>query len=169
MNSLLDIAAFWGDGSVRVIVETPRGSNVRLKYDQGCRTFTGLSYPFDWGFVPGTRGGDGEALDALAIHDTATFPGVMLSCRVLGLVEFEQTSTDNHKRQLNNRIIAIALWHDRWGALLEARKLPERMLDEIEQFFLNANSPKSTPKGWKSAADAERYIKAHMTTHTLVS
>jgi Inorganic pyrophosphatase len=84
MNSLPDIPAFGADGTLRVIVETPRGSNVKLKYDQSCRTFTvsralvaGLSYPFDWGFAPGTQGDDGETLDALAIHDTATFPGVM--------------------------------------------------------------------------------------------
>src|ERR1700758_4458903 len=75
MNSLPDIPAFGADGTLRVIVETPRGSNVKLKYDQSCRTFTvsralvaGLSYPFDWGFVPGTQGDDGETLDALAIH-----------------------------------------------------------------------------------------------------
>src|SRR5262249_53967235 len=111
MNSLLDIATFGSDGSVRVVVETPRGSNVKLKYDQGCRTFTvfralaaGLTYPFDWGFVPRTRGGDGDALDALAIHDTATFPGVMLNCRVLGMLELEQASTDKQKRELNNRV-----------------------------------------------------------------
>src|SRR5438105_4655569 len=97
MPDLTKLEPFGEDGEVRMVVETPRGSAVKLVYDPKSRTFTvaralslGITYPFDWGFVPGTLGEDGDPIDALAIHDSPTYPGVILPCRVLGLVEVTQ-------------------------------------------------------------------------------
>src|SRR5262249_26283735 len=61
--SLFDLDAFGPNGSVQVVVESPRGSGLKLKYDPGHAVFTlsrplmsGLTYPYDWGFVPSTWG-----------------------------------------------------------------------------------------------------------------
>jgi inorganic pyrophosphatase len=82
---------FDAHGDLRMIVETPRGSNIKLKYDSQLELFTvsralplGLAYPFDWGFGPGTRGEDGDPIDALALHDCASYPGILQPCRALG-------------------------------------------------------------------------------------
>jgi inorganic pyrophosphatase len=84
MSNLMKIDAFSPDGELRMIVETPRGSAVKLKYEPELKAFTisramplGVTYPFDWGFIPDTEGEDGDPLDALAIHDSATYPGVI--------------------------------------------------------------------------------------------
>jgi hypothetical protein len=80
-----------------MVVETPKGSLVKLEYDEQLGHFTishglalGITYPFDWGFVPGTLGEDGDPIDALAIHDAATYQGVIMTCKALGVVDVEQ-------------------------------------------------------------------------------
>src|SRR4051795_4829865 len=82
---------------VHVVVETPRGSAAKLEFDPNLQVFTlskplilGLTYPYDWGFVPSTRGEDGDPLDVLVIHDTATAPGLVLKCKVIGVLEVLQ-------------------------------------------------------------------------------
>jgi hypothetical protein len=59
---------------------------------------------------------DGDPVDALVVHDSATFPAVVLPCNVLGVVEVSQRGEDD-ARQRNDRIIAMSTWHDRLGKI----------------------------------------------------
>jgi inorganic pyrophosphatase len=78
----------WADSShVHAVVETPRGSRAKLEFDPKLGAFTlakplltGLTYPYDWGFIPSTKAEDGDPLDVLIIHDAATYPGLVLTC-----------------------------------------------------------------------------------------
>ena len=92
-NQLNSLSPYNSEGDLRVVVETPRGANMKLKYEPELGAFVvsraltlGLTYPYDWGFIPGTQAEDGDPLDALVLHDSSTYPGVLLSCRVLGMV-----------------------------------------------------------------------------------
>ena len=88
MTNLLKLPTFSDDGGVHVVLETPRGSRAKLDYDPKLKTFTlsksllaGLTYPYDWGFVPATICEDGDPLDVMVIHEAATFPGLVLTCK----------------------------------------------------------------------------------------
>src|SRR6187431_1276403 len=52
----------------------------------------GLAYPYDWGFIPSTKAEDGDPLDVLILHDAKTYPGVVLRCKPIGILEVEQSS-----------------------------------------------------------------------------
>ena len=143
MTALEKLSPFDDNGDLRMIVETPRGGNIKLKYDPQLELFTvahalpvGLAYPFDWGFIPGTKGEDGDPVDAMALHDCASYPGVLLPCRALGVVDLEQKD-DGQGREANPRLILMPTWHDRLGELEKASDLPERLKAEIEQFFIS--------------------------------
>ena len=66
---------------------------------------TGLTYPHDWGFVPSTKADDGDPIDIMLMHDAATFPGIVLACRVIGILQIEQKSKGKTER--NDRLFAV--------------------------------------------------------------
>jgi len=75
------VSAYSADGSLYVMVESPRGSSIKFKYDPAIDRITlsrplpaGLSYPHDWGFVPSTRASDGDPLDALIAWEGTSYP-----------------------------------------------------------------------------------------------
>jgi inorganic pyrophosphatase len=85
MTNLLKLPTFNDDGEIHVVVETPRGSRAKLDYDPKLKTFTlsksllaGLTYPYDWGFLPRTKAEDGDPLDVMVLHDAATLTGADL-------------------------------------------------------------------------------------------
>jgi inorganic pyrophosphatase len=143
MARLETLAARDADGAVRVVVESPRGCGLKLKYEPELGAFAygrplplGLTYPYDWGFVPGTRADDGDPLDALVISDVPSYPGVVIPCRPLGVVLLDQRRKKGG-RERNDRLVLVPRDGDRWEDLKNPDSLSSRMRDEIEHFFLS--------------------------------
>jgi inorganic pyrophosphatase len=103
----------WADRAhINAVVETPRGSRSELEFDRKLKAFTpakpllaGLTYPYDWGFIPSTKAEDGDPADVLIIHDAATYPGLILRCTPIGVLEVLQMS--NGKTERNDRVFAV--------------------------------------------------------------
>lgn len=164
------VTPFDHKGRVQMVVESPRGSTIKFKFDERSGTFTvsrslalGVNYPFDWGFIPGTKGDDGDAVDAACVHHETSFPGVMLPCRCLALVDVDQQGSKG--RVSNPRVILAPAW-DGGRAFDGELVLSERAKDEIGQFFLNATLfTDKDPRivGWRDAASAEAFIRQKLT------
>ncbi len=99
---------------VNVIIETPKGSHTKFKYDEQNRLFMfdkvlpiGQTFPYDFGFLPSTKGGDGDPLDVLLLAEQPTFVGCLVRARLLGVIEAEQT--EDGKTERNDRFIAVPL------------------------------------------------------------
>ena len=155
------------DGHLRVVVEVPKGGRAKLKWDPALGVFAasrylpaGLSYPFDWGFVPSTKADDGDPLDALILADVPTWPGVVIPCEPLGVLRLEQ---DNKKgrRERNDRLIVRPLGALRLGDARDVREMPRALLDELEKFFLDAVffTPKNAKaRGWSGRTAADKLV-----------
>ena len=173
--SLIDLPPYDRDKTLRVVVEAPKGSTVKLTYDPHLHTFCvsrgfplGISYPYDWGFIPGTRAADGDPVDALVLHAASTYPGVVLPCKVLGMVEVREDGKDG-KRRRNNRVIAMPLWNDRLGDLERAKDLPKQIREELEEFFLSTTfftAKNAKIQGWKGKAATDAFIRQHIVSET---
>jgi inorganic pyrophosphatase len=46
----------------------------------------GAVFPFDFGFVPSTRGEDGDPLDILVLMDSSAFAGYIVPGRLIGAI-----------------------------------------------------------------------------------
>src|SRR4029453_9457458 len=100
-------------GYVNAIIDTPKGSRNKFKYDDKLGLFKlggalplGAVFPFDFGYVPSTKGGDGDPLDILILMDEPAFPGCLVPAKLIGVIEAEQTEGGETTR--NDRLIAVA-------------------------------------------------------------
>ena len=171
MTNFLKLPTWDDDGHILTVVETPRGSTCKLDFDPDLGVFTlakplmaGLSYPFDWGFIPSTKAPDGDPLDVLIIHDARTYPGVVLKCRPVGVLEVEQTS--GSKRERNDRIFAVPDRSPLETDLKDIRNLPPRAREELEEFFRATNALENKDLkflGWRGPKHAAKTIKGAST------
>jgi inorganic pyrophosphatase len=156
---------------VHVIIDTPQGSRNKFEYDEELGLFklggvlpAGASFPFDFGFVPSTQGGDGDPLDVLVLMDEAAFVGCVVVARLLGVIEAEQTEASGETMR-NDRLIAVAEKARNHKEVRSLGQLSEHLLDEIEHFCISYNEIKGVefkPLGRFGSQRAERLVEEGM-------
>jgi len=131
-------------GMLNVVIETSKGSRNKLKYnpEQGLLELSkvlprGLVFPFDFGFIPSTKGDDGDPLDVLLLLDEPVPAGCKVPARLIGVLEAEQTEDGETER--NDRLIAVAEDSHEHRDLRSLKDLNERLVQEIEHFFVSYN------------------------------
>ena len=131
-------------GLVNVVIDTPRGSANKYKYDEALRTFrisrllpAGMHFPFDFGSVPGTCAEDGDPLDVLVLLDAPSFPGCLVTVRLIGGIRAKQREGGRMIR--NDRLIGVPETPVNPARIRSIRSLPESQLREIEHFFFAYN------------------------------
>lgn len=134
-------------GVVNAVIETPGGSRNKFKYDEQLGFFAlsgvlpeGMVFPHAFGFVPRTRAADGDPEDILILMDEPTFTGCVVSARLLGVMEAEQT--EGKKTERNDRLIAVAAHSRDYSEMQSLDDLNSNMIKEIEQFFITYNQEK---------------------------
>ena len=134
-------------GELNAIIDTPKRSRNKFKYDETRGLFklggvlpAGAIFPFDFGFVPSTLGGDGDPLDVLILMDEPAFPGCLIPARLIGVLEANQT--ENGETNRNDRLIAVAVDSRNHNDVESLEDLSENLVNEIEHFFISYNEAK---------------------------
>jgi inorganic pyrophosphatase len=127
-----------------VIIETPKGRRNKFDYDEEHRLFRlggllpeGLSFPFDFGFVPSTRGDDGDPLDVMVLMDEPAHVGCLVEVRVIGVIE--ATQTQKGKKTINNRLLGVAVHSYAHGNVDNIDEVNASLLNQVEEFFVSYN------------------------------
>ncbi len=154
-------------GELNVIIETPRGCRNKYSYDEKRKMFklgsvltAGAVFPFDFGFIPGTLGDDGDPLDVLVLMDEPAFPGCFAACRLLGVIEAKQT--EGGKTERNDRLIAVSANAETHREVKSLSDLDKKLVEQIEHFFVSYNAAKGKkfrPLGRYGPKRATRLIK----------
>jgi inorganic pyrophosphatase len=127
---------------ITVVIETPKGSRNKYAFDAKEKVFklkkvlpAGMAFPYDFGFVPSTIADDGDPIDVLVLMDEPAFPGCVLQCRPIGIIEGEQESKKGKER--NDRIVAIQEDAHSWADVKTMDDLGKQFCRELEEFFVN--------------------------------
>jgi inorganic pyrophosphatase len=155
---------------LRVVIETPKGSRNKFALNADQHIFelkkvlpAGMAFPYDFGFVPSTRAADGDPVDVLVLMDEAAFPGCVLTCRPIGVIQGEQG--DKKHRERNDRIVAVERDAYSWADIKAMDDLGKQFARELEEFFVNyhrLSGEKYRVLGLKGPDQARKLVKACM-------
>ena len=88
-----------------VVIEIPMNADP-VKYEVDKETgaifvdrfmSTSMHYPTNYGYVPKTISGDGDPVDVLVITPVPLIPGVVVSCRPIGILKMQDEAGDDAK------------------------------------------------------------------------
>ena len=161
-------------GCVNVVVDTPKGSRNKFKFDEHMGFFrlsrilpVGMAFPFDFGSVPGTRAEDGDPLDVLVVTDVPSFCGCLMTVRLLGVLRAQQHQAGDMIR--NDRLIAAPVTSVNDPQARDIHDLPPQTLVEISSFFVNYNrvhGREFVPDGWHGRDAAEVVLESAIQNFT---
>jgi inorganic pyrophosphatase len=97
-----------------------------------------MSFPYDFGFVPSTLAEDGDPVDVLVLMDEPAFPGCLLKCRMISVIEGNQGKKKSSER--NDRIVAVEAENHSFADIQRVDDLGKQFIRELEEFFVNCHA-----------------------------
>jgi len=149
-----------------VIIEIPMNADpVKYEVDKESGAIfvdrfmsTSMHYPTNYGYVPKTISGDGDPVDVLVITPVPLIPGVVVTCRPIGILKMQDEAGDDAK------VLAVPI--DKILSIYSQWQKPEDLnplrLKTIQHFFEHYKDlePGKWVKvlGWGDAAEAKKLI-----------
>ena len=153
---------------VEVTIEIPKGQRNKYEVDHESgrirldrMLFTSTRYPSDYGFIDDTLADDGDPLDALVLLEEPTFPGCLITARVIGMFRMRDEKGDD------NKVLCVPASDPRWNHLQDINDVPEFDRLEIQHFFevYKELEPGKMVQGaaWANRAAAEAQVETDRT------
>ena len=161
-----NISASAKDGLYNAIIEIPIGSNAKYEYrpeldiiEVDRFNYTAFTFPFNYGFIPGTMSEDKDPIDVVVISSQPILQGCLVQVRLLGTLLTED------EEGIDPKIIALPKGKvDPFYKDIETlEQLPGIVKDRIKHFYENYKSiePGKWVKvnGWQGKNEAEKIVK----------
>lgn len=121
-----------------VVIEIPANSSIKYEIDKDSNSLfvdrlvsTPMYYPCNYGYIPQTLCGDGDAADVLVVFPQPVQAGSVIRCRPLGVLKMTDEAGEDSK--------IVAVPHDKLTSLYskvqKLEDLPEITIKQIEHFF----------------------------------
>lgn len=136
MNLYKDIATYSDEEKkyFHVVVDVPKGGSNKYEYDEQGGYFAldrvlyhQMFYPFDYGFIPQTHAGDGDAVDVCLLVTYPTFPGCVIKARPIGMIKTSDEKGEDMK--------IVAVPHEkldpRFAEVQSIEDLPAHVREEL--------------------------------------
>ena len=155
-----------------VIIEIPLDSSIKYEIDKDSNALfvdrlvsTPMHYPANYGYIPQTLCGDGDAADVLVLFPQAVQAGSVIRCRPIGVLKMSDEAGQDAK--------ILAVPHDKLTTLYSNVKkladLPPVVLQQIEHFFTHYKDLEKGKwvkvEGWGDVEEARAEILAAAETY----
>jgi len=124
-----------------VLIEIPmHESHVKYEFDKDLGLLrvdrflnAPMYYPFNYGYIPGTLGGDGDPIDVVVVSPYPTLPCTLIECRPIGVLFMDDESGRDEKiiavpqNKIAPSMVGIICLDD----------LAADLKNQIEHFFAN--------------------------------
>ena len=147
---------------VTAVIEIPRGSHHKYEYDEQIDEirldrvlYSPVFYPTEYGFIPSTRAEDGDQLDVLVLISEPLFSGCVVSVRVIGMLDMEDSGGRDYK------IVGVATKDPKLSHIYTIADMNDQYKKEIVHFFEEYKKLEDKwvkVHEWKSKEDAYRII-----------
>jgi inorganic pyrophosphatase len=89
---------------IDVLIEIPANSSVKYEFDENLKRLyvdrfqtAPMNYPENYGLIEGTKGGDGDPLDAFVLTSQPIVPGSWIKVRPIAMVVMEDEKGSDNK------------------------------------------------------------------------
>lgn len=159
--------------SFNVIIEIPMNADpVKYEVDKETSAIfvdrfmsTAMHYPTNYGYVPKTISGDGDPVDVLVITPVPLIPGVVVTCRAIGILKMDDEAGEDGK-VLAVPIDKILSLYTRWQ---KPEDLSPVRLNTIAHFFEHYKDLEPNKwvkvKGWEGPESAKKEIMDGMANY----
>lgn len=121
-----------------VIIEIPKGSQNKYELDSETGLlfldrvlYSSEMYPLDYGMIPSTKAGDGDAVDILLFLTNPVPPLTVVKARAIGMITMIDGGDED------NKVIAVPVDDPRWKDVQDINDIPEHRITELTDFFAN--------------------------------
>ena len=127
---------------------------------------TGMSYPFNYGFIPHTLSEDGDPADVLVLTPFPLAHGVVIKCRAIGVLRMEDESG------IDAKILALPTKKvcEVFANINTVDGLPSLYIDQIKYFFEHYKGLEKGKwvkiTGWEDAQAAKNEIVESVKRYT---
>jgi inorganic pyrophosphatase len=148
---------------VDVFVEIPAGSQNKYEFDKDAGVFrldrvlfSPMHYPTEYGYLENTLALDGDPLDALVLTTFPTFPGCVISTRIIGVLIMSDDKGQDEK------LLGVPVDDPRWNDVKSLDDIPAHITKEIAHFFeryKDLENKETKIEGWEGPEKAARLIE----------
>jgi inorganic pyrophosphatase len=110
--------------------------------------------------VPSTAASDGDPLDAMVLHDDTSFPGAVIACRAVGILEVEQREKGRTFR--NDRVIFVPSIETAPDNSKAAQARLNKIKKKLERFFkaaVEGTGKELRYLGWRGEGPANEAVR----------
>ena len=155
---------------VNVVIEIPANTGpVKYEVDKATGAVfvdrflsTSMFYPCNYGYVPDTLAADGDPLDVIVLTPHALLSGVVIPCRLVGMLRMEDEAGDDAKCLGVPADHLTPLYQD----VRDIGDVSDSLLSTIEHFFVHYKDLEKDKwvktRGWGDASEARAELEASL-------